>query len=191
MKNQCCAEFVGINLLNGTCNPATRAWASGEVPVFGGTLSIEDTIGVHTVAGLEGRRTMHANRPMLQPSGQRTLIAVMRHMLRRAKEVRRSAMRRCTGLLKEHAGYQQHINTAAGISPMCGSLQGSQLFLSFRLLSTSACTCYYAFLCTCTCSCHFPCVQATHHLPHLEMAWTWIPKVVTMHQSTTATILLA
>ncbi|KAJ9526829.1 hypothetical protein QJQ45_017801, partial [Haematococcus lacustris] len=91
MRHQCTTEFVGINLLNGTCDQSTRAWAAGEVSVWGGALCLHDTIGLHTVAGADGRRDLHITR--FTRRHKPVLIAAMRHMLKRAKDERRIIMR--------------------------------------------------------------------------------------------------
>ncbi|KAL6747182.1 hypothetical protein V8C86DRAFT_2916676 [Haematococcus lacustris] len=95
VRHQCTTAFVGINLLNGTCDQRTRAWAAGEVSVWGGALCLHDTIGLHTVAGADGRRDLHITH--FTGRHKPVLIAAMRHMLECAKDERRIIMRKCTG----------------------------------------------------------------------------------------------
>ncbi|GFH31891.1 hypothetical protein HaLaN_31016 [Haematococcus lacustris] len=91
VRHQCTTEFVGINLMNGTCDQRTRAWAAGEVSLWGGALCLHDTIGLHTVAGADGRRDLHITQ--FTRRHKPVLIAAMRHMLKRAKDERRIIMR--------------------------------------------------------------------------------------------------
>ncbi|KAJ9516958.1 hypothetical protein QJQ45_027396 [Haematococcus lacustris] len=91
VRHQCTTAFVGINLLNGTCDQRTRAWAVGEVSVWGGALCLHDTIGLHTVAGADGLRDLHITH--FTRRHKPVLIAAMRHMLKRAKDERRIIMR--------------------------------------------------------------------------------------------------